>query len=325
VLNPSESGTTFNSIFATFTLGVITLGIKYWVDRFSDNQTKRVELTSLMDLYITEIVRAIERCSQHVRKAVMGRTSASKLSLLVGPGKIDHAAALGATPDCLKCLHDAYRLFDVVQAQLDTRRPEDFPAIYTLVLGEINTINVAVPRLIEYTRELHGKKERIGKRLLGQVFNAMLRARKDFLLGVPDKKPLGLSRHDIYDLQKCFDKAMKEISEWGAANSTWAGLFRCPPGDMAVWVESAVGMWPSIRAKVLRCLSVFVKKRAETMIAGGQFAMLPDGKWEALLRAGWELAGIPAPDPFPLSSNQGVTLSFWSNYLTEHDPLGWDM
>lgn len=278
---------------ATFGFGIGLLLLREWLERIREAQRKHEELSALLQAYIAEIVPAAERCAQFVRQVCMHQVSRAKLSLLVGPGKIDRVGALGGSPECMRALHDVYRLFDQVEHQIAKRKPDEFAAILAFVQGEHGNLTEGFRKVLHHSRDPHGAtRHRVGRRLLLRVGEALLRVRKDFLLGVEDGTRADGSLTELVMLERRFAEATEECVQWFGAYTIVINLAFGDQGTHQQVLDD-VKLRPKLeRAKTLRALVGMMQGYLDGTKSGQPLYALD---WQRLVRAGYEISELPIP------------------------------
>lgn len=275
------------------------------IERLRDRQKQQEELTALLDVYLREIVAGADKCAQFVRQVSMNQVSRSKLSILIGAGKIDRVAQLGAPPELHGALHDIYRLFDQVAHQISKGKGDDFGSIMAFVQGEFESFTTGYENLSKYARILHGDATiRFGRRLLGKAVWALTRTRREFMFGLPYRELALLSLDEIKALDTRFEWAKAECEAWFEAHHDAVEILNA--GKMTA---SSVGVFevsydgtklghakakrPNVKGKTLRVLVGYLELYMRSIDASKPWALpIP---LELILNLGDELAGVNRP------------------------------
>ncbi len=316
----------FQGALIAFGFALVSLALKEWFDRRKDARNKRNELRALIDLYANEVVTGAERCAQYVRQACLREVSRSRLSILIGPSKLDRAAAIGANQDCLKALHDVYRVFDLVQNQVEKRTTEDFLAIYSFVMGEFHQFTIGVERVVAYAKHLHGvEAEAKGRRQLAKLARHIVgRLQTEFFSG---KKATwighGLLRYDLEDLEKRAKAAGTEILNWGAAHSQAMGMHsaRGNAEALAAWVDALKDIPLDHKARIVRTLfahfrMLVANKSMEPILGTAEYRMF--------FLAVNQIIGLPLAPKDQVLDLKNI-FSDWVEFFRKNDPQDWDV
>ncbi len=306
-----------------FFLGLVALLVREFLSWYFERLKTKEKLVNLFDLYLVEVIDGSERCEQYIRQAATNSMSRSRLSLLLGSGKFDKAVEMGASPHALQALFTIYRLFDLVQNQIQKYKHEEFVAIAAFIQDDCNKFFDAVQVIRRYVRDLHADLDnKKCRRLLLKVAVAISVVRTEYLWGV-GKEPY-LSPLSLDDLDKRADMAEKECKEWVVALQDVEGFMR--PSDQIgqAYVTKMLARTPKDRGKFLRALAHEIMGMAAIEMIDGK---LRRRRKDDCVDLGNRIAEAPTPTRGYRTANEKVAimLAQWEEFWKKHDPQSWEL
>ncbi len=257
----------------------------------------RNQYESLLYLFLKEVAAGIESCNQYVRQIAMSQASASKLSILTTPGHMSRIGELTKDPALVPALHDIYRLFDLVQFQIEkftsSGNPDDFKRVIAFVRDDI----------------------------------PMFRKASDSLIAACDTNLKG-------DMKVASQAVKQKLTDFRTECAGWLNAHHClsvalsftpEHGDIDLKViEDLLDGVPE-RCNFLRGLHKFLLNSARSGPQDEDPLILDEPNWMALAKLGESLIDKPILLPSnPTNSDMLKLLFRWYRYIKRHNPKTYD-
>lgn len=305
-----------------FFLGLVALLVREIIAWYFERLKTKEKLANLFDLYLVEVLDGAERVEQYIRQVCTHSWSRSRLSILLGPGKLDKAVELQGSPRYLQALFTVYRLFDLIQHQIEKHDAGEFAAIGAFIRDDCDRFFEAVRDLRRYVRNLHeGLNKSKGRKLFRKLAEHFTNVRRDFWWG--GGKELPVEQLDLRALDARFEKAEKETGEWVAALRD-LDEFKKPDDALGeAFVEKMLARPPKDRCKFLRTLAHDVMVMGDLTLGDRGLVYRRKGDCIAL---GNKIAEAPPPTNKFTESAQYIAdrMMRWEDFWRKHDPQPWE-
>jgi hypothetical protein len=305
-----------------FLLGLIALLVREILAWYFERLKTKEKLVNLFDLYLVEVLDGAERVEQYIRQRCTRSWSRSRLSILLGPGKLDKAVELQGSPRYLQALFTVYRLFDLIQHQIEKHDAEEFLAIGAFIRDDCNRFFEAVRDLRGYVRNLHeGLDKSKSRKLFRKLAEHITNVRRDYWWGAG--KELPVEQLDLQALDARFEKAEKESREWVEALRE-LDEFKKPDDALGdAFVEKMLARPPKARCKFLRTLAHEVMVMGDITLGDRGLVYRRKGDCISL---GNRIAEAPPPDRKFTESDRYIAdrMMKWEDFWKKHDPQPWE-